>query len=107
MLRVHFPLPVQGFPIVIEPVTVSVPPALVVPVKVKLGAATAPPAVPVAVTPSIAEPVPVLDSVHVTPPLAVPVKVAEAAGLGGDAHVTTPVLIDPFTVTVKAPQSAI
>jgi hypothetical protein len=103
---VQVPLPVHGFPIVTEPVTVNLPPADVVPVKVKLGAATAPPAVPLAVVPSSAVPVPVLDSVHVTPPLAVPVRLAEAGGLGGDDHVTRAVLIDPLTVTVKAPQSA-
>jgi hypothetical protein len=91
------------------PATFSTTPADPVPVAVKLGVVVpdAPAAVPFAAIPSSDVPVLVLDCVQVTPPLAVPVKVAVAGGLGGDDHEVAIVLIEPFTVAVNVPQSAI
>jgi hypothetical protein len=103
VLRLQFPLPVHGLPTVIVPLTVTTLPPFV-PVAVKLGVVGEPEAVPDAVVPSMAEPVP-LDATQVTAPLAVPLSVAETAG--GDDQVRPSVLIRPVTVAVRLPQSAI
>lgn len=66
-----------------------------------------PDAFPVAVAPSIDEPVELFEAVQVTPPFASPLRVAVAGALGGDDQLTASVRMVPLTVALNAPQSAI